>query len=229
MKNLTFVGLLLILPFIASAQSMSITHSEDRVYGDTMATNVVAHALVINNTSSPIDVKVRRTANDLAAYHQSYFCWDICYGPGKDESDDPMTIEPGDTADYFRGYLKPYNTPGTSQVMYCFFNQTDVSDSTCILITYIIEQSSGVASASYILSEAYPNPVSESLTVPYLVSSVQNASISVSDMFGRTLLHKELNAPSGTIKIDVSEFASGVYLYTLVTERGTITRRFVRE
>lgn len=226
----TCVFLCLIVPFVANAQSLRITHSDNVVNGDTTLSTVVAHIEVANNTAYPIDVKVKRQSNELAENHQSYFCWDICYGPGTNESEEALTIDANGSNNFFRGYLKPYGTPGTSEVLYCFFNQGNISDSTCVLLTYTISTSvSGVASGSYILSEAYPNPVSESLTIPYMVSSVEGASISVSDMYGRTILRKEVTAPAGIIMIDASEFASGMYLYSLVSETGTLTRRFIKE
>jgi hypothetical protein len=65
---------------------------------------------------------------------------------------------------------------------------------------------------------AYPNPANNNVTVSF--SSKQNGKyiFEVSELSGKTLLHKEINALQGmnNTRIDVSGFAKGIYLITVI-------------
>jgi hypothetical protein len=74
----------------------------------------------------------------------------------------------------------------------------------------------------------YPNPVNDEL----LITSntlLNNSQIRIFDPGGRVVYQRQIsNTPSGTTKIDVSDFAKGVYYLQLITGSDVQTTKFVK-
>jgi hypothetical protein len=58
--------------------------------------------------------------------------------------------------------------------------------------------------------EAYPNPVSEQLTVQVYGGSDQNATVSITDVTGKVM--KVVSVVNGKAEVNMNGLASGVYL-----------------
>jgi hypothetical protein len=69
---------------------------------------------------------------------------------------------------------------------------------------------------------AYPNPVSSELTVEMNTLSAGNYSLTMTDLTGRVMLQQAMVAIEGKneSKLDVSNYAKGVYLLTVKSESG---------
>jgi hypothetical protein len=69
---------------------------------------------------------------------------------------------------------------------------------------------------------AYPNPVSSELTVEMNTLSAGNYSLTMTDLTGRVMLQQAFAANEGKneSKLDVSNYAKGVYLLTVKSETG---------
>jgi hypothetical protein len=68
----------------------------------------------------------------------------------------------------------------------------------------------------------YPNPVTNSFN---LNTSESNVQISIFDLSGSLLLSKQI---SGSDLVDVSFLSEGIYMAKIVTEKATVTRKFVK-
>ena len=126
---------------------------------------------VVNNTTSTVTVKVRKTIislNDPGA--TAYFCTDInCYGPTTSLSVN-VTVYPGDdfllTTDF-----NPDSVAGIAQVRYAVINQANLSDTTFFNIDYNI--TNGPASVrpnslvKATITDPMPNPASSVFTMGY--------------------------------------------------------------
>ncbi len=80
------------------------------------------------------------------------------------------------------------------------------------------------------LSDPYPNPADESLTIHYSLTSNGAISLNIYDLSGRlveTLVSGEQTAGQHSINWDSSLVTSGVYLLRLETAGETITKRAV--
>jgi len=84
--------------------------------------------------------------------------------------------------------------------------------------TGVVEQKADDASAITI----YPNPVGNSFN---LNTSEANVQIYVFDLSGSLLLSKQM---SGSDPVDVSFLSGGVYMAKIVTDKATVTRKFVK-
>ena len=69
----------------------------------------------------------------------------------------------------------------------------------------------------------YPNPASEVLNVSFTTSSA--ATVTLTDIFGRTVYSTVSNVGANVIEINTSDFASGVYILNVYSTAGTATRK----
>jgi uncharacterized repeat protein (TIGR01451 family) len=68
-------------------------------------------------------------------------------------------------------------------------------------------------------AKAYPNPVSDILTVDYRIPSTANkAELFFTNMSGRNVKNIDLVNKSSSVKIEVLKWADGTYVYTLVID-----------
>jgi len=78
------------------------------------------------------------------------------------------------------------------------------------------------------LSQNYPNPFNPYTTISFSLPKKERVELYITNIKGRrvkTLVNTYQQAGKHSIKFDGSDFASGVYLYTLKTSDKTITRR----
>jgi hypothetical protein len=80
------------------------------------------------------------------------------------------------------------------------------------------------------LSDPYPSPASDAVTIGFTLSEDGRVELSVYDLSGRrvaTPVAGELTAGRHEVGWDCAEVPSGVYLYRLTTDSGSVTRRLV--
>ena len=79
------------------------------------------------------------------------------------------------------------------------------------------------------ISTAYPNPSTHFIFFDYKLSDgVQEAKITISDIFGTTLSAHRLVPQSTHLKVSVGKIPSGVYFYTLTLEKkAVITKKLI--
>ena len=77
----------------------------------------------------------------------------------------------------------------------------------------------------------YPNPTNGQVQLEFDLKETTQLKVEVTNLFGQTLRSEELDYNAGTQKInlDLSEFASGVYMITLSTDEERVSRRVIRQ
>lgn len=83
---------------------------------------------------------------------------------------------------------------------------------------------------SFSLHQNYPNPFNPVTKIRFDMSKLSNAKIIIYDLFGReitTLINEQLKPGIYEVDWDGSNYASGVYFYSLVTDEFTETKRMV--
>jgi len=76
-----------------------------------------------------------------------------------------------------------------------------------------------------------PNPVTDYTCIHYRLNETSVVSLIISDMLGRQVQKIEKGKQfrgEYSVTIDTSEFPSGIYLYSLVTEKGLQTRKMIK-
>ena len=67
---------------------------------------------------------------------------------------------------------------------------------------------------------AYPNPAADQLTISYTLSAVTNGTITLNNILGQQVDQKTVSGPKGTVILNTSDLADGLYTYTLHTSNG---------
>lgn len=241
MKKILLLLLALTLITGSFAQSFSLSYLGSSIpaggtlpiIGDPADEIMDALINITNNSAVAKSVKVKKIVHegDTLAGTINSFCWGLCYPDTTYLSPYPQNIEPGQISDQFYGDYRPNNIPGKSKIMYVFFDVDNRNDSVAVMVEYNASPASaGDDLASLVkFSGAYPNPAVKMVNVDYSIpSSVNKASITITNMLGCKVKEVKLDSYSGKSQIDVSELINGIYFYSLVADDQLIlTRKFV--
>ncbi|TAE74700.1 MAG: T9SS C-terminal target domain-containing protein [Bacteroidetes bacterium] len=72
------------------------------------------------------------------------------------------------------------------------------------------------------VNKIYPNPASEFAYIDYQINESIKAKITVRNLLGRVVAEYDLSKQENQIKMNVSDFESGVYFYTLSVDGKSI-------
>lgn len=77
--------------------------------------------------------------------------------------------------------------------------------------------------------EAYPNPFSVKTTISFQSDVYQEVYFEIKNVLGKSVYKQKLNAESGENKFEVfrDDLPVGMYLYTLKSETGIVSKRLV--
>lgn len=75
----------------------------------------------------------------------------------------------------------------------------------------------------------FPNPCKDELKVWYDSRDINKLSYQLFDAMGRKILEQKVEVSSDVISVNTSGFSSGVYCLKLLTDKGTFTKKVVRE
>lgn len=96
--------------------------------------------------------------------------------------------------------------------------------------TPVVERPNTVPT-SYSLSQNYPNPFNPTTRIDYALKATGNVSLKVYDVLGRevaTLVNGVQAAGQHSVTFNASNFASGMYFYSLTTPDGlTVTKKMI--
>ena len=107
--------------------------------------------------------------------------------------------------------------------IYLIKNGTQIlSKSTCVKANI----NNLVKTVTNILSDIYPNPVRESLTIT-TKESLSGALVTIYDIFGNELLNKDINNSKTIINVD--KLTSGIYFLRLTNDKKIEVRKLIKE
>ena len=77
----------------------------------------------------------------------------------------------------------------------------------------------------------YPNPVKNSFINTITSNSTQSGEIIIYNLIGQERFSKNISLMNGTnnINIDISNLQTGLYIYTLKTNKQSYTSKFIKE
>ena len=149
-KIILFTFALLVSLSVIFAQtnlSMSTVGGDDvpansiiNIVGSPIDFETIAYIKVTNNSSSDIDLMVKKVPNYLPDGSDCLFCLGLCYPPSVYVSTTPVPLAPGQSTgdEEFSGHYTPNGIAGTAAVSYVFFDNNDVNDSIMVTFNYII-------------------------------------------------------------------------------------------
>lgn len=76
---------------------------------------------------------------------------------------------------------------------------------------------------------AFPNPFSNTTAISFNTTSSQPVSINIKNVLGKVVYSQKINATSGknTVPFYRNNLRSGIYIYTIQTNKDFISKRFV--
>ena len=222
-KNLLFILVIAQIGF-AAAQSIVIT-------GDTMFTgdpNIqIEHHLDVKNVSGDsISVICQKTNITLPlgmpAWAGSSYCFaGTCYPTSATNPSSAATIDAGQAISYdnsdldaHSGYLNAGGVAGIATVKYCFYDENNPTDETCVTITYDCSETTSIneTAAFNEVGDFYPNPASEMV---YFNFKGSLATLKLIDILGNEVKSIELSE-EGIQKLDLTDMTKGIYFGNLL-------------
>ena len=114
----------------------------------------------------------------------------------------------------FSGYYVPAQIAGVSVVEYCFYDENNPSDETCITVTYEISSATGVNDID-IISQFYPNPAKESIYFEYYLD--KSANLVIMDILGNQIKQVQI-LDDGKQKVNISDLSKGIYFGSIISD-----------
>ena len=186
----------------------------------------VSHHLDLKNVANySITVECSKTIistpNILPAWAGASYCFaGNCYSTTSVGPSSSAVLGAGQSFSYenndleaFSGYFTPGGVEGISVVEYCFSNQNDPTDKSCVTITYNISSSTNVDEVSQ-LSEFYPNPAKDFVNFNYKVDA--ESKLLILNILGEEVANIDLDN-TGTKQINVSSLTKGVYFGYIIS------------
>ena len=203
------------------AQSLSDETVNHKVYYDAGLANADitgAHVEIKNNSSTTNSYKVRWNGYVDTLCSVNYFCWDLCYTPGKLESDDGLNIAPGTTNNFFSPHIYSVGNgvEGVCTVSYTFFNENDLNDTLLVIVEFESTNSISVEENNPTISAVYPNPATNFINVK--LANVNKGQFQIINVLGQVVKTEEITTATNQLSVDVSNLESGVYFYSLVVK-----------
>lgn len=231
MKKLIFFLYLIIFGVGLYAQNLTLeTAGHNVANGDTVtvAGDVTAtlfcHINVTNTSASTMSVKCQRAEVSLVPGSTNSICWGgSCWPENVSLVPDPTVINAGGTSTEFSGDYKANGNSGVSIIRYRFFNQSNIADSICFHAKFVATLGVEEGNPQYSFSDVYPNPANNNAFVSYKISDLSNVTrMVVCNILGNEIISHPINESEGTIKIETSGLADGLYFYSVVDGNKTL-------
>jgi len=229
MKRFTFlmIGLVLVFTTLNAQQPLSLSWDGEpidgaiTVFGDQFDAEIVAHAIVTNNTDQAMNVKVRRNQLEMQEGTMSQFCWGLCYPPNVNESAQFLVIKAGDSSDdeAFSGHYLPNGIWGASIVEYEFYNMDNEDQNVKMTVMYSATLS-GFEDKEEVTFSMYPNPAINQLTIESK-DAIQH--LGIFDLTGKSVYESDFE--QSKVDVNVEFLDSGIYLVRLQTKAGEVVKK----
>lgn len=200
---------------------------------------LIASLWVINNGSSTITLKCKKTEIDVLANTSNTTCWNLC-PPTYDVAGSRTvvivningtqmteTAAVGDTIKSFAGHYKPNNLDGCSLFKYEWFDQNDMNTALAtVYIRYVHTTGTCTASveeAGKLEVNMYPVPVNQELNISLAELPSSTVNVEFLDVLGKVVVQQRIN--SAFTSVDVSELPEGVYFTRFIVSGKVVSTR----
>jgi len=199
--------------------------------GTTNTGEIIKYIGVKNNTSSSLNVLVKKNYINILPGTLNVFCWGLCFGPEVFVSPDPISIDPGiiNVTD-FSGHYDPYAVSGISTIRYTFWVDGNTNDSVCFNVNFAayplgLDDLNQKTS----LPNAFPNPSNYVVSIEYILpSGSQSCQVIIRNILGVIVKQEPVIKTSGKVIFQVYDLSDGIYFYSLVVNGEiAITKKMV--
>ena len=221
MKRILSITISMLIFYSAYSQSLVVTGSNFAPTTDACIQTHYSSLTVKNISGDTLNVLCEKVIIDTTTGTANFFCWGSnCYGATTYISSSSNNLLPGEGDDIdFGGYYDAYCDPASAVIEYCFYPESDVTDKTCITITYNESSTSVSQLKSVIVSDFYPNPASEMV---YFTFNGNAATLKLIDILGNNV--KEISlSQEGIQKLDLSDMNKGIYFGNLIVNNEVVS------
>tara|TARA_B110000003_G_scaffold217906_1_gene217496 strand:- start:12560 stop:13267 length:708 start_codon:yes stop_codon:yes gene_type:complete len=210
--------ILLILVFVqlsfVAAQSLVIS-GQNIVSTVDPCIDTQSHLTVRNTSSQSLNIICAKNVISTLQGADDYFCWGgQCFGSTVIISPTTTTIDSEEASTEFAGHFNAFCTEGEGVIEYCFYPDTDITDSACVTITYNGTSSTSIneTAAFNEVGDFYPNPASEMV---YFNFKGSLATLKLIDILGNEVKSIVLSE-EGVQKLDLTDMTKGIYFGNLL-------------
>lgn len=152
------------------------------------------------------------------------FCWGQCYPPNVDTSTF-VRIYADNMTSKFIGDHNPNGEIGVTKVEYTFYDMNNTDDKVSFIVNYDATETNSIENYAslYRISNAYPNPANNFVSLDYELKGDKKAKIAVYNLLGSVVKEIELTESFGTQKINTSDLIEGIYFYSLLINNESIS------
>jgi hypothetical protein len=230
---LAFMGMssLLFAQSVALSYNGNPVNNNDTIFVGIGRLNAehVAEIVMRNTTSDLVKLRASKEAVKLLDSAIVQICMVVCLEPSVDTIPENLTYSlPGETtapANIFTLHYNANGNQGVSLVRYTLFNADDMSDNVVFYFTYNSNVSISDSKIAASNIAAYPNPATDRVTIKYSLNHNAPAKLVVKNLMGTTLYTTPLYANNDKVTLDVSQYASGIYFYSLVIDEHVVSTK----
>ncbi len=229
MKSSFLLLFCLLLTILGQAQSFELVDRQESYV--TGFNQLVRIQLKIKNNSDKTQFyTIKKTRSDLGESQKGYFCLDSkCLEPSVNEFSKKIeagetinlnfTVESGmqSASNNIKFEIAPKGSP-TEMIEHAVSLNVDDRPLKSIY-----------QSKEITINDVYPNPVQDQAVIDYKVhNETLRVKIVVHNILGRPMGEYELPTDDNRIKMNVDDFAPGVYFYTVyINNSGVLTRKIM--
>ena len=232
---------ILILAQVSFVTAQSFIVSGDTIVSGEANTQIEHHLDVKNISGNTINVVCQKTNITLPLgmpiWAGSSYCFaGTCYLSTSTNPSNSATLASGQAFAYadndtlcsgascaHSGYFNTGDkaVAGIATVQYCFYDENNPADETCVVITYNINKPTAIDDYQPLTKSGdfYPNPASEKV---YFTFNGNSATLILIDILGNNV--KEiLLSQEGIQKLDLSDMNKGIYFGNLIVNGEVIS------
>lgn len=209
----------------------NVSNSEFNVNGISSTEYIKVVLNITNNSSAPINIKVRRNVRNNIEGSINLFCLGNCYDPSVSESPVHLTVLAGATTgenDFYVQFFPEGNT-GTAKIKYDVFNADNPEEVVSVTVNFVIT-TTGINSLYSNASLSVSGLLNQQgmLRVGYSLPSAKNGKIFITNILGVRVAEIILNDRFGNIELPVASLPKGIYICSLQTDGKVLTaKKFV--
>jgi hypothetical protein len=229
MKGRFFLLFCLLITIHGQAQNFELVDRQDS-YAAGFNQLIRVQLKIKNNSDKSQFYTIRKTRSDLSETQKGYFCLDSkCLEPSVTEFS--KRVEAGETIN-LNFTIESGMQPASNNLKF----EISPKGSTSELIEHTVSLNvderalkSIYQSKDLTINDFYPNPVQDLAVIDYKIyNEALRVKIVVHNILGRPMNEYELPADDTRIKMNVDDFAPGVYFYTVyINNNGVLTRKIM--
>lgn len=233
--TLTFALIAFACATILSGQSLQVTYIDSLIMGNAYNDGDIEGISIVENTSSDtLEVRFKRIDGNYNALTDSNaICWGLCFTTNISVSPISFTrtIEPGGTDTAITHVYPDQDGIGrTGSITYVYFVKDAPNDSVAYSVRYEVTPDLSTqerAEENRSKLEIFPNPVNQGAAqLDYeLANTVTEGSFEMLNLVGEVVLRRSLENKKGKLRLDLNNFAPGVYYYRLKQEGKSLSTR----